>query len=55
MGANWLGLIELLVVGGLVLGWAIYELRATPKPDKRGKPASGSKSRSQGSPRHPEG
>ncbi|TDQ82928.1 hypothetical protein A8950_1209 [Dongia mobilis] len=55
MSGNWLGLIELLLVGGLVLGWAVYELRATPKPGERGKSEGGSSSRSGGSSRHPEG
>lgn len=53
MDGSWLGLIELLLVAGLVLGWACYELWSVRKPtDPPKPPLSESADRP---PRHPEG
>lgn len=55
MNGDWLGLIELMVVAGLVLGWAVYELRVTPKPGDRGKSEARPEAASENPPRHPKG
>jgi hypothetical protein len=55
MDGSWLGLIELLLVAGLVLGWAVYELWSVRKPRDAPKPPSPPESGSERAPRHPEG